>query len=403
MLTLMALMALQQQPDRETAWIETRFHRVHLANGNFIDGQMVEESNRLIVLKLKSGTFGIRKDMIDRVEHVKMRSLKESPPPAIMTAKTRKTGKPEAIAVVDAEKSTSKAPPEAPSKTPERSSFPASVTQPVDDLIARWSGFKAGARPETLLPQIAEMGSDAVAYACWRVVNRVPETPVAELVQALGHQDHPAVIGMLKAVAESGTSEQKTALIVPLETKGTREALSILYMLVGHPASSVWQPASEAVVRLGHKISAREVTDHLSGMLASAQEKSPYAITIARLGEAEGRRALLDLVREDEEVGIRAALQGLAIYADPDDGDLGRRFLLSPSDALKKDACSFLGKMKYVAAVPDLIELLSHANESVARDAYWSLQQISGQRYARDPQLWNKWWDDYGKKKLDPQ
>lgn len=400
MLSVLVLLALQQAPERETAWVETRFHRVHLANGNFIDGQMVEESPRLVVLKLKSGTFGIRKDMIDRVEYVKMRSLKEAPP--VVAAKPRKAGTAEPIAV-DAGKTTTSRPPEPEPKAPERSPFPREVTRPVDELIAKWAGFKDGSRPETLLPQIVEMGPDAVAYACWRVMNRVAGTPVREIVQALGHHDHPAVLPMLKSVAQTGTMEQRAALTAALETKGTPEALEVLSLLVGHSASSVWQPASEAVVRLGRKLSARDVTDQLARLMISAQEKAPYAITIARLGEPEGRRALLDLTREESEGSIRAALQGLAIYANPEDGEVGRRLLLENSDSLKKDACAFLGQIKYLAAAPDLIELLSHPEPAVSRDAYWSLQQISGQRYARDPQLWLQWWESYGKAKVNPQ
>src|SRR5688572_11443006 len=60
-------------------WVESRFHRVHLKNGNFIDGELVRKDQRLVVLKLKAGDFGIRADMINRVEYVKVRSLAENP------------------------------------------------------------------------------------------------------------------------------------------------------------------------------------------------------------------------------------------------------------------------------------------------------------------------------------
>src|SRR5688572_23015720 len=41
-------------------WVESRFHRVHLKNGNFIDGDLIRKDQRLVVLKLKAGDFGIR-------------------------------------------------------------------------------------------------------------------------------------------------------------------------------------------------------------------------------------------------------------------------------------------------------------------------------------------------------
>src|SRR5258706_10928469 len=70
-------------------WVETRFHRVHLLNGNFIDGQLVKESPAGATLMLKSGQITIRKDLIDRIEIVKMRSIKDEAPPPPRTEVAR--------------------------------------------------------------------------------------------------------------------------------------------------------------------------------------------------------------------------------------------------------------------------------------------------------------------------
>jgi len=67
-------LAASAQQEAGSPWIETRFHRVHLRNGNTIDGQLVNEGKSAVVLKLKAGEMQIRKDMIDRVEMVRMRS-----------------------------------------------------------------------------------------------------------------------------------------------------------------------------------------------------------------------------------------------------------------------------------------------------------------------------------------
>src|SRR5262245_25732182 len=52
---------------------ELRFHRVHLINGNFIDGQLIKDSPQQVLLQIKAGEMAIRRDLIDRVEFVKMR------------------------------------------------------------------------------------------------------------------------------------------------------------------------------------------------------------------------------------------------------------------------------------------------------------------------------------------
>lgn len=392
MLSILAALALQA-PSGDNSWIETRFHRVHLANGNFIDGQLVEESKRLVVLKMKAGTFGIRRDMIDRVEYVRMRSLKESPAPSVAIKAPAASKMPAAANA-----------PERPSTEPIAATpaaaapFAPAVMQPVDELLTKWSAFAPGSRPETLLLQIPDLGPEAVAYACWRVAHRVPMTPVKELVEALGHQEHPAVLPMLKAVAENGSMDERAALVTPLESLKTPEAVGLLYALIGDGSATVWQPATEAVVRLAKAGSPQEATERIIELMAKAPEKSSYAIALGRIGEADGRRALLEMARDDDESNIRAALQGLAVYADPEDGEIGRRLLVAPSDSLKKAACAFLGQIKSEAAVPDLIDLLSHADSAVVRDAHWALQKITGQRFGVDVSLWTRWLESNTKK-----
>src|SRR6185436_5678046 len=64
-----------------------RFHRVHLTNGNFIDGQLVKETAASVLLRLRSGEMTIRRDMIDRVEFVKMRDRNQVPIPTKLPKK----------------------------------------------------------------------------------------------------------------------------------------------------------------------------------------------------------------------------------------------------------------------------------------------------------------------------
>src|SRR5687768_13971412 len=72
------LLALLAQAGGEGS-AESRFHRVHLRNGNFIDGDLVRQNTREIVLKLKSGEMGVRRDQIVRIEMIKMRGLQDKP------------------------------------------------------------------------------------------------------------------------------------------------------------------------------------------------------------------------------------------------------------------------------------------------------------------------------------
>ncbi|HEX7901407.1 MAG TPA: hypothetical protein VF950_26850, partial [Planctomycetota bacterium] len=76
--TLALLTALAAQQTSEV-WTEIRFHRVHLRNGNFVDGTLVANEQESVTLRVKTGDIEITRDLIDKVEYVKMRSYKEKP------------------------------------------------------------------------------------------------------------------------------------------------------------------------------------------------------------------------------------------------------------------------------------------------------------------------------------
>lgn len=76
-LLLLHLGALAQDPQADVQ--EVRFHRVHLRNGNFIDGALVKQTESSVTLRLKSGDFTVRADLIDRIEVVKIRTINEKP------------------------------------------------------------------------------------------------------------------------------------------------------------------------------------------------------------------------------------------------------------------------------------------------------------------------------------
>ena len=83
-LILAAALAQGSLGDAQEITAEVTFTRVHLVNGNFIDGELVSNAANEVVLKLKFGEITIRRDRIARdvdgkfrVELVKMRSLTE--------------------------------------------------------------------------------------------------------------------------------------------------------------------------------------------------------------------------------------------------------------------------------------------------------------------------------------
>jgi hypothetical protein len=69
---LALLLALQDQ-----GWTETRFHRVHLRNGNFVDGHLLANEPEAVTLRVKTGELEISRDLVLKVEHMRIRSFEE--------------------------------------------------------------------------------------------------------------------------------------------------------------------------------------------------------------------------------------------------------------------------------------------------------------------------------------
>jgi HEAT repeat protein len=128
--------------------------------------------------------------------------------------------------------------------------------------------------------------------------------------------------------------------------------------------------------------------------MAKAKAKTPYAVTLGRIGTREAHLGLRDLLEDGNDEGRIAAFQGLALISDPQDGILVHRYLLRPPVQVQKEASLILGKLKYRPSVPSLIRLLGQEDSGLQGNVLWALKEISGQAIGADPDLWQKWWEE---------
>jgi hypothetical protein len=385
-LTLLLALAAQAPKADDAAkspWEFHRFHRIHLRNGAFIDGHLLADEPREVTLQIKAGRFGVKRDMIDYVEFVTIRSLKPTPS-APVEAKA-----PAADAAEGAPMPAVAAAAPAPGS--------ASTRGHVDRLLADWKESQEQV-PYDLTPRLLALGPDAVSYACWLVANRVEGTPVREIIVAVSGTDHPSVYGALETVAGSGNADEQQAAVEALEFSSRSTSAELLIKFLGSPSAQVWRAASEALLRLHRKGVVTELTFQLAAKLDKAMEKAPYAITIAKIGDAEGRRALMDAARFTAPEQRAPILQGLAMYENPDDADLGLPLLTDREPQARRDACEFLGRIKALSTCPDLIDRLSDDDSAVVDAAHWALRKLSGERFGKDSDLWTRWWTATGSK-----
>ena len=165
---------------------------------------------------------------------------------------------------------------------------------------------------------------------------------------------------------------------VLLQAVASAKALGVL-------AEGISGDAAPGTIQLAHAspAPAGEVAIHVQPAPA-APEADPDAL-IAQLDAADDATKL-------------AAMKGLCLLARPEDAE--RVFGLlkeTKSDSIKKQACTFLGRVQHRAAVRELIDLLRDAKDpGLKAGAHRSLQCITGLSFRRELELWEQWWEFKG-------
>lgn len=130
---------------------------------------------------------------------------------------------------------------------------------------------------------------------------------------------------------------------------------------------------------------------------APAGEVAIHAQPAPAATDADPDALLAQLDAADDATKL-AAMKGLCLLARPEDG--ARVFGLlkeTKSDAIKKQACTFLGRVQHRPAVRELIDLLRDTKDpGLKAGAHWSLQRITGLKLRREPELWEQWWEHAG-------
>lgn len=394
LLALAAPLAARGQ-EAPSPWVETRFHRVHLRNGNFIDGHLLQQTQKSLVLHMqRSGEFIVRRDMIERVEFMKMRSLRETPPPPVLKAEEKPEPKKEEVVKTPAPASpvdTSKEP--APSALASR--YPAETRAAVDRLLWEHS-VAVSTLKNDLEPGLRALGADALGYAGLVARSQKKGVDHPALLEALSKIGGAEATATLAEVLRTATSpESRSAALQGLLRLGDVEALAAAHRAVDDPSAQVRRAAAEAVLKLAEKGLADE--EILIGMLDSSRDKNAVAQVLGKLGSEAALDALRALLRDGETMDKIAALQALGKSRDAEDGAYARDLLEAEDEFLRKEACLFLGRIKHGPAASDLIDLLADDSASVSGSALWSLRQITGETFGPDLNLWKTWWERAGR------
>jgi HEAT repeat protein len=413
------------------AWTEIRFHRVHLRNGNFIDGDLVRQSAREVVLRLKSGEMGIRRDLITRVEFIKMRGIQDKPeeveaPKAAPLGFETPMTKPATPPPTAAKKTST---PRARAEGAYKAS--AEVRGKVDPLLEKLER----ADPEMIDPlvqELAEMEPEAHAYLASQleVASRslVPligsvlsrtKSPMAApyLNRLLGHENPQVRKQAAAALATNGESSDASFLIPVLRDKdpevlgaaiatlsiiGEESAFDAIAPLCLEEDREVRTQALGALSSLASKHDLKErLVRTLSETLASAPANRILDLlgALASTGDVEAAPAIAKML-DSEQVEIRkAAADGLSRIAGPDVADeIVARVGREDNAEVRVALAGAAAKAKAVDAMDELAAWLEDENGGVRKAALDALRALSRTDFGPDRAKWEEWIENNAKK-----
>ena len=203
-------------------------------------------------------------------------------------------------------------------------------------------------------------------------------------------------------------------------------ALALLFALLGLAPLARQEPPPDAkslaraLARLDDETAdvARAAADAVVAMVRSdpelAEDRTLYAklraaanhaLAASLLGRIATPRAcelLVEMVGSHDLEQRLAGLDGFLEMEAPHDLDAVRPLLRASNEtALRKKACLVVGRLHDADAVPPLIELLLEDDPGLVANAWWALQETTGQSLARDPDLWTDWWERGGKEAVE--
>lgn len=410
------LSGLRAASAQDYTWVETRFHRVHLRNGNFIDGNVLNVTDHTVVLRLRDGDMSIRSNTIDRIELMKMRSLLEKPkldPPLKKVPAARPTA--ERAAVRRGDRIAPQVSEELKSNVEAllgrlRVAAPGQKEALIDELSKQpaVSPYLA-----SLLPTLDEEPCYLVRSALMRAKDRSAAPYLVEALDSdrlyvkihaltlLSIVGSEAVVPDVRAFLSDPNPAVKATAIEALQQLGDTASVNLIADLVGESDDMVRVAAINAAIDLAKKSDRGDVVaDSVRRSLAGQSGRLARELlgAAARLGRPELWEPVSRYLQNPDPVLRRAAAEALCVLAVQDSGEVIVDRLRQEEDTrttvtLQKATAVLKSK----SAVPVLIDLLQSRDEAVTRGASSALGAITREAFGDSHERWSAWWERAGR------
>ena len=403
---------------QEITWVETRFHRVHLQNGNFIDGHVLRVTDSDVLLRLPVGEMSIRKDTVDRIELMKLRSIFEKPKldPPLKKAAAAKAGEPAPRVKSDGSFPTAPASPEL-IENVARLQARLKIAKPDQkaDLVDQMARLnEAGAYLASLLPTVEEGMADMIRSALMR--SKDPESG-PYLVGAL-ESDKPFVrIHALTLLGILGNGEHARSIqpflndpipavrataIQALQQLSDAPSIAAIADLVGESDDMVRLAAINAALELGRIHDKMDLVAEAIRRYLNGSEGRPAKELLSAVGR--GRMAGLwqsvtAFLNDADPILRKSAALTLQIIAAPESTDaVVIRLDLEDDPRILIELTKAASVLKASAAIPSLIRLLRNGDDHVVQSSAAALAQLTHQEFGTREDKWTEWWERNSKK-----
>lgn len=263
----------------------------------------------------------------------------------------------------------------------------------IEEALNDWQR-RAEPSEERLVQRLVALGPEAVPHLCAWLEAPGDTRLVGPIASALGRTGGREALGALCKLMSSPAAKHRERAATALGETTTPEALEPLFHALGDEQPRVQFAAIPAFLRLIASAAVPVPVGRLEKAVRESAHPDGYAVALARLEGEAAREALHELARDPfEERTALAALGGL--WDAPRNGDaevLHPLVLEARSPAVRKKAILLMGRLAYTPAVRDLIDLLHEDDPGEVKNAHWALVQITGNRIAADPELWESWW-----------
>lgn len=395
-------------PAAAQEWIETRFDRVHLRNGNVVDGSIITKTPTSVTLRIVGGEITFRASYIDRIELVKIKSLKE---PAIIIEKPK----------------TDTVTPTQPKVTPKTPDVKADVRKSVADIVRKWRAASKDARfevgkeliplgPEAALYLIATIDSFSEAEIQLLVEPAVGELKpdgaaallapslsspkphlragAATLIGAVGDSAHnPAITGLLK----DADARVRFASMAALHKLGAKESIEAIAELGLDADQNLRTTAFSMVTDLCLKNDRSNDLVFIIGRIlerATGGAKADAALALGRTAKKEAAEPLMRVLGDDDPNVRSMALVSLAnLDAKQASTDVLDRMRAERDNGVRGYLATAAEKLKIRKAIPILIQWMSDSDSKIQGTAVVALRAMTSQNFGVDAAAWQAWWD----------